>query len=423
MLSQTGTPATPHATRPVELYASIVDVRNAVFEKSDVATRPGVRVSGGFIRLVSGQIDIEFLSGAKVTVTGPAVFGINSAMRGFVEYGHIAVHCPESAHGFTIGAPGMAIVDLGTRFELAVDDQHQTEVRVIEGLVRLDRLDAQGQTVDSTRLRTSQTARLDSSQQLIVEEPASEMVYSDALDGPADVPLDGRRPAIKPMARAQWMAMGWMADGQRVPVEGVAFSHASLPFSPEPGFVYRFAATLDTTAGDADWLAMGFVGETSLTEFHGLGFPAYWIFLRSTRGESALVTSYNHPPEGTQTGHFVPEGSVDIEVHLDTTADTWTVTWLARGQVLRGPEVVEQNINHIAFSAYNSAAGTIRNVQLERLRPSAAKRDLAGRSHRMTPHDQPTPSYHTNHEPQNENPLATEPQGAFPWNTRRQADL
>jgi hypothetical protein len=138
MLSQITPPSDRQQTRATQVFASIVDVRDAVFEESDIATTPGVQVSGGFIRLVSGQVDIEFFSGAAVTVTGPASFGINSAMRGFLEHGHIAVHCPEQAKGFTIGAPGVAIVDLGTRFTVSKAKGGSAMVAVQEGRVRVE---------------------------------------------------------------------------------------------------------------------------------------------------------------------------------------------------------------------------------------------------------------------------------------------
>jgi hypothetical protein len=59
-------------------------------------------------------------------------------MRGFLEHGHAAVYCPEQALGFTVGAPGVSIVDLGTRFTLRVTDR-KSSVHVTEGRVRVER--------------------------------------------------------------------------------------------------------------------------------------------------------------------------------------------------------------------------------------------------------------------------------------------
>jgi hypothetical protein len=156
-----------HAVRPNQLFASIVDVRDAVFENSDVATSPGSQVSGGFLRLASGQVDIEFFSGARVTVTGPASFGINSAMRGFLEHGHIAVFCPESAKGFTVGAPGVAIVDLGTRFSITKAKDGQATVAVQDGRVRVERGEA-----PAKELRRNDALVVDDQGQIVRESKA-----------------------------------------------------------------------------------------------------------------------------------------------------------------------------------------------------------------------------------------------------------
>jgi hypothetical protein len=158
MLSQITPPSSRPSVRPVELFASIVDSRGAEFDQSDVATTPGSQVSGGFIRLLAGEVDIEFFSGAAVTITGPASFGINSAMRGFLEHGQIAVHCPEQAKGFTIGAPGVAIVDLGTRFTMSKEQGGGTTVTVQEGRVRLEKTDDQGRSLSHLELTTHQMA-------------------------------------------------------------------------------------------------------------------------------------------------------------------------------------------------------------------------------------------------------------------------
>ncbi len=121
-------------TRPVELFATLIDVRGAVFGESDVPTSPGSQLPGGFLRLESGEVDLEFFSGARVTLTGPCSFGINSVKRGFLERGELLAQVPRQARGFTVGAPGLAVVDLGTEFEMSVGPR-ASQVRVITGEV------------------------------------------------------------------------------------------------------------------------------------------------------------------------------------------------------------------------------------------------------------------------------------------------
>lgn len=120
-------------TAPV---ATLVDTHHAVFDDASPPAT-GSQLRGGFLHLKSGSVTIEFFSGARVFLTGPAEFGLNSENHGFLRSGKLLAYCPPSAHGFTVGAPGCAVVDLGTRFALRVADG-VNEVQVITGRVRLE---------------------------------------------------------------------------------------------------------------------------------------------------------------------------------------------------------------------------------------------------------------------------------------------
>jgi len=111
---------------------------DAVFSRNhDLATKPGSALGNGWLRLDQGAVELAFHRGATVEVVGPAVFGIDSEMRGFLESGEVNVHTPEEARDFVIGTAHMEVVDLGTRFHLRVDQNAKAEVTVIEGLVEL----------------------------------------------------------------------------------------------------------------------------------------------------------------------------------------------------------------------------------------------------------------------------------------------
>ncbi len=47
--------------------------------------------------------------------------------------GRCSVHAPDGAEGFRVDTPQTQVIDLGTRFTVAVDDVGQTDVQVIEG--------------------------------------------------------------------------------------------------------------------------------------------------------------------------------------------------------------------------------------------------------------------------------------------------
>jgi regulation of enolase protein 1 (concanavalin A-like superfamily) len=120
--------------------ASLVDAADAVWD-SPAPIRVGDPLRNGWLKLVSGTAQVAFASGAEVTLTGPAEFGLNDRNRGFLRRGRLVTSVPASAHGFTIGAPGCAVVDLGTRFGMTVSDTGRTEVHVLVGKVRIDTAD------------------------------------------------------------------------------------------------------------------------------------------------------------------------------------------------------------------------------------------------------------------------------------------
>lgn len=98
----------------------------------------GSSLARGWIHLERGQIQIRFRSGASVELQGPAVFGIDSPMRSYLDYGRVRVYAPESARDFVVATESMEVVDLGTRFELVVDQNtRESAVSVSEGLVDL----------------------------------------------------------------------------------------------------------------------------------------------------------------------------------------------------------------------------------------------------------------------------------------------
>lgn len=114
--------------------ATLLNTHDAVFDTGPTPA-PGTPIAAGFLRLKSGQATLAFTSGARVTLDGPCEFGLNSPMRGLLWRGSLRAYCPPSARGFTIGAPGCAVTDLGTRFRLDVDAAGRTGVVVDEGRV------------------------------------------------------------------------------------------------------------------------------------------------------------------------------------------------------------------------------------------------------------------------------------------------
>ncbi|MEO0446330.1 MAG: LamG domain-containing protein, partial [Verrucomicrobiota bacterium] len=100
----------------------------------------GETLRPGDFALSSGLAQIEFFSGASVIVEGPAHLRLKSAWEASCLEGRLHVSVPEPAQGFTLETSDFRAVDLGTEFTLAVGADGESDVRVIDGEVRIDPL-------------------------------------------------------------------------------------------------------------------------------------------------------------------------------------------------------------------------------------------------------------------------------------------
>ncbi|MEM6777049.1 MAG: FecR domain-containing protein [Planctomycetota bacterium] len=126
------------ASEPVRSSAPVARLISAV----DVKWHDAQRLQGRFLtvggfQLDSGEVELEFNLGARVSIQGPARFVVKGADRLHVYSGSLVARIPEEALGFTISTDEAEVVDLGTEFGLSVSDNGQTEVHVIEGLVEV----------------------------------------------------------------------------------------------------------------------------------------------------------------------------------------------------------------------------------------------------------------------------------------------
>jgi hypothetical protein len=92
---------------------------------------------GETVSFEAGQIELIFDTGVEVVVIGPASFQINSAESIYSSRGTISARVGASGVGFTIDTPTARVIDLGTSFGVAVNDDGATEVAVFSGKVDL----------------------------------------------------------------------------------------------------------------------------------------------------------------------------------------------------------------------------------------------------------------------------------------------
>ncbi|HLY10163.1 MAG TPA: LamG-like jellyroll fold domain-containing protein [Planctomycetota bacterium] len=91
----------------------------------------------GRLAFESGVIQVEFFSGARVILEGPADFELVSTNEGLCRHGKLRAFVPPQAQGFTVRTAGIQLVDRGTEFGLRLDRSGDAEVHVFQGRVEI----------------------------------------------------------------------------------------------------------------------------------------------------------------------------------------------------------------------------------------------------------------------------------------------
>jgi YD repeat-containing protein len=92
-------------------------------------------VGRGWLQLESGTIRLDFFSGVRMVVRGPARLEIRSSWEVFLETGSISCDVGEHGKGFRVNTAGMDVVDLGTSFGMRVGPTGDPEIHVFSGKV------------------------------------------------------------------------------------------------------------------------------------------------------------------------------------------------------------------------------------------------------------------------------------------------
>jgi hypothetical protein len=309
----------------------------------DMPQGEGQGLGKGWMRLDSGTIEIAFRSGAVVRLEGPAMFGIDSCLRGSLEFGSIEVYAPESASDFTVNTPVMDVVDLGTRFSMQVDQESgQADVSVSEGRVDLH-LGNAGRNTGIYTLQGGQTASIGTG--------------GDILEMPGRGFEDDLQP-VGPLAHWSFNREdGQLADGDLIEDTSDNALHGRiLQFSGNA------RSDIQTTLGvDASALDLSNCGAVDVTEhLDALGSLSSFTIAAWVRNPKNMIFSISNMTDehriqfersgnllyyGWQNGQHwdavraVPDGGWNHNqwYHVAVTVDDQSVTLYRDGQTLIGP--------------------------------------------------------------------------------------
>lgn len=220
----------------------------SVDEDFDGTEKVGQRLLPGSMKFGSGQVQIEFMSGATVSLSGPAELLIKSRKEATLMSGRATTHVSDRARGFVLNGPNAAVVDLGTEFQMSVSDDGITDVAVTEGEIELSLLGDDGNTLVSQRIDESGSVRLNRN--------------TDELEMRAFEPGDSF-PSVSSLPKTALVVSHEYVDAvlEDGPEIFWRFEDASLEFITDSseagtkGLIHRGAvpATLDVTGGNVEF--------------------------------------------------------------------------------------------------------------------------------------------------------------------------
>lgn len=93
------------------------------------------QLAAGWLELSQGSLHLRMNSGADLFLEGPARLELLDAKAVRLAGGNVTIDVPDAAIGFRVITPGADVVDLGTQFNVSVDEEGATEVHVARGVV------------------------------------------------------------------------------------------------------------------------------------------------------------------------------------------------------------------------------------------------------------------------------------------------
>lgn len=357
--------------------ASITSLHDVAWSEnataSATAPQPDLFASlfpGQRLALDRGLLEFAFDSGARVILDGPVVCEITSASAARLDRGRLTATVTKvpgstTSPRFTVETPTATVTDIGTSFGVAVSEAGLVDVRVFDGLVdMLPRLPGEAPTDGPTALRlaTGESAAITAPGKVSRHSPRGVIAFKRSMPkgvpsvppGPSPSPWEDARATViyrdsfqasghvagsSPSRRSGTGDASWTApaaewnltdDGLVVASRG----KAALPFTPQPGRIYRLEAEVNVTAGGNDWAAIGFSGPATPGD---PAMTAAWILQRHSTDLDPNLMFFG---SSTQTLRLIKGDSLTgrrtLAALLDTTHSEWTVTFLADGQPLGG---------------------------------------------------------------------------------------
>ena len=152
---------------PANAVATLTAERDAAWDR-----RPGDDLyAGQQFTLTQGFAEITTSRGAIAVLEAPCTFVALGGNRIALTWGTLIGHCPTVAsRGFTVDTPTAQIVDIGTRFGVAVDHSGETALEVFTGEVSAAPVIG-GRVEPAVSVVSGQAARIDGGEVVVAPAP------------------------------------------------------------------------------------------------------------------------------------------------------------------------------------------------------------------------------------------------------------
>ncbi len=144
--------------KPSSPTAVITHVVGA-YGDTGLAYSAGELVEPGHLVVSRGLMRLDFSSGARVTIEGPAQLEVINEKRVVLHRGVVTATIPESAIGFVVDTADAHVVDLGTSFGVSISEEGFTDVCVFDGEVEVSSQETNRADAAPRLLREGQAIR------------------------------------------------------------------------------------------------------------------------------------------------------------------------------------------------------------------------------------------------------------------------
>lgn len=156
-----------HVAAPLQGLPDVA-VITAFGEVAGQGMSVGTRLKPGVLTLREGDLQLDFLGGARVLLRGPAELHLVSTTAATLVNGTAGVRMPFSQDYFTLTTPEAAVVGAWNEYGVHVSTEGKTRVQVLAGAAEVSLLGDDGTSLTSERLLSRNGVDVDAVAQKIV---------------------------------------------------------------------------------------------------------------------------------------------------------------------------------------------------------------------------------------------------------------